>query len=131
MPTAPHPFRTAVESEDLEAMVGVLADDIVLWSPLAFAPFRGKPTVARLLEVLMNEVFADFRYTDELRADDGTHALIFQANVGDRQVHGLDLLRPGPDGLINDFTVMVRPASALEALGAAVGMRYDYIAGTE
>ncbi|NIR62037.1 MAG: nuclear transport factor 2 family protein, partial [Gammaproteobacteria bacterium] len=82
----PHPFRSAVEARDLGAMLATLSDDVVFWSPLAFEPFRGKPMVGRLLQVLLNEIFEDFRYTDELVGDDGTHALIFRARVGDREV---------------------------------------------
>ncbi len=123
----PHPFRSAVEARDLDAMLATLSDDVVFWSPLAFEPFRGKATVGRLLEVLMSEIFEDFRYTDELVGEDGTHALIFRTRVGDRQVQGLDLLRHDDSGAIVDFTVMVRPATALQALGAAVGARYGYI----
>lgn len=109
-------------------MAALLADDIVLWSPVAFEPFRGKATVVRLLSVLM-DVFEDFRYTDELSGAHGTHALVFRARVGDRDVEGLDLLRTDDDGSIDDFTVMVRPASGLQALGMAVGGRYDWIIG--
>lgn len=127
MTASSHAFRGAVERRDHAAMVATLADDVVLWSPLSFRPFEGRDSVARLLEVLLNEVFVDFRYTDELHSDDGTHGLIFRARVGEREVQGLDLLRCNDDGLISDFTVMVRPASGLEALGAAVGPRYGYI----
>jgi hypothetical protein len=35
----------------------------------------------------------------------------------------MDLLRLGEDGAIHDFTVMVRPRSAVEALMQAVGSR--------
>ena len=122
-----HAFRRAVEAQDLDAMLAVLDADVVLWSPLAFEPFRGRATVGRLLQVLLEEVFEDFRYTDELAAADGTHALIFRARIGDREVQGLDLLRHGDGGKVDDFTVMVRPASAMQALGVAVGPRYDYI----
>ena len=48
-------------------------------------------------------------------------ALVFEARVGDKQVQGLDLLRFDDDGLIEDFTVMVRPLSATMALAEAVG----------
>lgn len=122
-----HPFRAAVEGEDVEAMAALLAEDIVLWSPVAFEPFRGKATVVRLLGVLM-EVFEDFRYTDEL-VGDGAHGLIFRARIGDRDLEGLDLLRPNGEGLIVDFTVMIRPASGLQALGMAVGAHYASIVG--
>jgi hypothetical protein len=38
-------------------------------------------------------------------------------------VQGLDHLRFGSDGKITEFTVMVRPASALMALGQELGPR--------
>lgn len=123
-----HPFRTAVEARDLDGMRAQLGEDVVLWSPVAFEPFRGRAVVGRLLGVLM-EVFEDFRYTDELTSDDGVHGLVFRARVGDRELEGLDLLRTDAAGTIVDFTVMVRPASGLQALGAAVAARYDEIMG--
>lgn len=126
-----HPFRAAVEARDLDALVELLSEDIVFWSPVAFEPFRSKQVVGRLLGVLMRQVFEDFRYTDELSDGAQTHALIFRARVGDREVEGVDLLRMGSDGLIQDFTVMVRPASGLQALGMAVGAHYDTILGDQ
>jgi hypothetical protein len=127
MSLTPHPFRVAVESRDLDAMAGTLADDVVLWSPLAFEPFRGKLTVMRLLDVLMTEVFEDFHYTDELGNVDAVHGLVFRARIGAREVQGLDLLRHDESGRIGDFTVMVRPATALQALAEAVGPHYASI----
>lgn len=131
MRATPHPFRTAAEAGDLDAMMAALGDDVVLWSPMSFEPFRGKAVVGRLLEVLMTKVFEDFAYTDELEAADGTHALMFRTRVGDREVQGLDLLRHDDAGLVTDFTVMVRSASALQALGGAVGEHYAYIVDSE
>lgn len=128
MAESPHPFRAAVEARELEGMSRLLAEDVVLWSPVAFEPFRGRPTVTRLLGVLL-EVFEDFRYTDELASDGSVHGLVFEARVGDRQLQGLDLLRINRSGLIDDFTVMVRPASGLQALGMAVAVHYESIIG--
>ena len=114
-----HPFRTAVEARDRDAMVAALAPDVVFHSPVTFKPYVGRDAVAALLGVVF-ETFEDFSYTDELDGGD-THALIFRARVGDKQVEGLDLLRMDEDGLIADFTVMVRPLSAAMALAEAVG----------
>ncbi|MFQ5554524.1 MAG: nuclear transport factor 2 family protein [Acidimicrobiia bacterium] len=122
-----HPFRSAVEVGDIEAMLACLEQDVVLHSPVLFEPVVGKAVVARLLEVLLEEVFEDFRYTDELTASDGTRGLVFQAVVGDREVEGLDLLRHDAAGLITDFTVMIRPLSGLVALAEAVRARYDRV----
>jgi hypothetical protein len=112
-------FRAGVEAQNLEAMVDALSPDVVFHSPITFKPFEGKEAVSTLLGVVM-ATFEDFRYTDELDGD-GVKALVFEARVGDKQVQGLDLLRFDEQGLIADFTVMVRPLSAAMALAEAVG----------
>jgi len=115
-------FRRGVESKDVVVMMEAFADGAVLHSPITFKPFEGKEAIARLLGILM-QVFQDFRYTDELTAEDGTKALIFRTRVGDRDVEGLDLIRFDDTGRIRDFTVMVRPRSAVEALLREVSSR--------
>lgn len=114
-------FRAAVEARDMDAAVGLLADDVVFRSPAVFRPYEGAEAVARLLRTVF-ELFEDFRYTDEL-GDAATHALIFEARVGDRELQGLDLIRTREDGRISEFTVMVRPASGLAALAQEMGAR--------
>jgi hypothetical protein len=115
-------FRRAVEARSLDEMMAPFAEDAVLHSPVTFKPFEGRAAIRRLLGILL-EVFQDFRYTDELESPDGTRALIFRARVGDRELEGLDLIRFDDAGRIRDFTVMIRPRSALEALLAEVGPR--------
>ena len=66
------------------------------------------------------ETFEDFRYTDELDGEDGA-ALIFEARVGERALHGLDLVRGDADGRIAELMVMVRPLSASIALAETIG----------
>lgn len=116
-------YRAAVERKDLPAVGELLAEQIVFHSPVTFHPFIGRQTVTRLLAEVI-EVFEDFRFTDEL-AMDGAHALIFRAGVAgsDRQIEGIDLLRFDADGLIGDFTVMLRPRSALVPFAQAMGER--------
>lgn len=121
VPLPPHPFRTAVEAGDLDAMTAALSDDVRLHSPVAFQPFAGKATVREVFRHLL-EVFEDFQYVDELTGV-GTHALIFRAVVGGRQVQGLDHLSFASDGRIQELTVMVRPLSAALALAEAMGPR--------
>jgi SnoaL-like domain len=114
-------FRAAVESADIAAAEQLLAEDIVFHSPITFHPFVGRDTVIRLLGEVA-QVFEDFRYTDEASTGD-LHALIFRACVGDREVEGLDLLRVDGDGLIAEFTVMLRPMSGLVPFAQAMAER--------
>jgi hypothetical protein len=112
-------FRTAVERQEIEAARELLAPDIVFHSPVTFHPFLGRDTVMGLLS-LVAQTFEDFRYTDEL-AMDGGHALIFKASVAGRELEGIDLLRFDEDGLIADFTVMLRPLSGLVPFAQIMG----------
>jgi hypothetical protein len=112
-------FRTAVERQEIEAARELLAPDIVFHSPVTFHPFLGRDTVMGLLS-LVAQTFEDFRYTDEL-AMDGGHALIFRASVAGRELEGIDLLRFDEQGLIADFTVMLRPLSGLVPFAQIMG----------
>lgn len=112
-------FRAAVEAGDLGAAHELFAQDIVFHSPITFHPFIGRETVTQLLG-LVEQTFEDFRYTDELQVD-GAHALIFRASCEGRELEGIDLLRFDDDGLIADFTVMLRPLSGLMPFAQAMG----------
>jgi limonene-1,2-epoxide hydrolase len=116
---AAHPFRAAVEAKDLDGMVATLAPGVTFWSPVTFKPFEGRDAVAMVLGAVV-QVLQDFRYVQELAGDDAL-ALVFEARVGERELTGVDLLRFDANGLIEDFTVMVRPLSAATALRDAMG----------
>ena len=120
-----HPFRAAVEARDPDAMTACMAPDIRFYSPVAFKPFAGRESVNELFWNLF-EVFEDFRYTDELEGE-GTHALIFRAAVNGKELEGLDHLVFGDDGLVTEFTVMIRPLSALMAMGEAMAPRVGHL----
>jgi limonene-1,2-epoxide hydrolase len=113
-------FRAAVEARDFEGAVALLADDVVFRSPVVFRPYHGRDTVAAIL-FAVSRVFEDFRYEREIGAEGARdHALVFKARVGEREIHGCDFLHTNEHGLIDDFTVMVRPLSAALALGEAM-----------
>jgi SnoaL-like domain len=114
-------FRVAIERGDVEAVGELFAPGIVFHSPVTFHPFVGRETVTRLLGQVA-AVFEDFRYTDELEAD-GAHALIFSASVAGKEIEGVDLLRFDAQGLIADFTVLLRPLSGLVPFAQAMGER--------
>ncbi|WIM92924.1 nuclear transport factor 2 family protein [Actinoplanes oblitus] len=120
-------FRQAVEARDIAAIAALLADDVVFVSPVAFQPYSGKAmTVAILRGVL--RVFENFRYVGELAgADDRDHALVFETSVGGKDITGCDFLHLDDDGLIDRFTVMVRPLSGAQALAEAMNAQFDQI----
>ena len=114
-------FRKAVESFDLDAALACLAPDIVFHSPVTFKPFEGRDAVAVLFGILFR-TFEDFRYVGEYASADGSgEVLHFKTRLGDREVEGIDMIHTREDGLIDEFTVMVRPLSAALALRDTVG----------
>ncbi|MDA5285395.1 nuclear transport factor 2 family protein [Streptomyces sp. NPDC054904] len=121
-------FRAAVEKGDLGALDDLFTDDIRLYSPVKFKPFEGKDMVLGLFGVLLR-TFEDLRYLGRLdgAAETGTDGqeapsvvLPFRALVNGKQIHGIDLLQFDEEGRIKEFTVMVRPQSAVQTLGRAV-----------
>ena len=118
---APHPARAAIEAGDVDGLADLLAPDVEFRSPAVYRPYRGRDTVLALLRVV-GSVFEDFRYANEWR-DARTTILFFEARVGDRELQGIDILEEGESGLIERFTVMIRPLSGLQALAAAVAAR--------
>jgi hypothetical protein len=124
-----HPFRVAVEAQDIEAAIALLAENVVFRSPVVFKPYHGREAVAPLL-LAVSRVFEDFRYAREIGAPGAPdHALVFNARVGDRELEGCDFLHTDEHGLIDDFAVMVRPLSAALALAEAMRAELEGVQG--
>jgi SnoaL-like domain len=120
------PFRTAVETGDIDHVLALVSPDVVFNSPVVYRPYHGREVLGVILRAVMR-VFEDFHYEREIGAEGASdHALLFRARVGDRELQGCDFLHIGHDGLIDELTVMVRPRSA--ALALAVAMNAEVLA---
>jgi len=116
-----HPFGEAVLAGDHDAALATIADDVTFRSPAVHKPYRGKQQVDEILR-LVATVFENFRYVNEWR-DGSTTILFFEANVGDRDLQGVDILEEDDSGLIATFTVMIRPLSGLHAVAETMSQR--------
>ena len=116
-----HPFAEAVLADDFDAGLATLADDIEFRSPAVHKPYHGKETVEVILRTVAT-VFENFRYTNEWR-DGSTTILFFEANVGDRELQGIDILEENDDGKVAKLTVMIRPLSGLQAVSETMRSR--------
>jgi hypothetical protein len=116
-----HPFGRAIEAGDEDAAVATLADDVEFRSPAVYKPYHGKEQVEGILR-LVATVFENFRYTNEWR-DGRTTILFFEANVGDRELQGVDILEENEAGQIERFTAMIRPLSGLQAVAGTIAAR--------
>jgi hypothetical protein len=109
-------FRAAVEAGDLETAIAQFSDDVVFNSPVVFRQYHGKEALRPVLMAVFH-LFQNFHYTAEYAGPDG-HVLAFSAEVGGRDLQGVDILRGGadPEAPLTEFTVLTRPYSATTAL---------------
>jgi limonene-1,2-epoxide hydrolase len=113
-------FQAALERGDIDAAGEMLADNVVFRSPVVFAPYEGKAATMVLLKAV-SSVLQDFRYVRSFVEEHALGiALVFEARIGARTIEGVDFLRLNSLGQVDDFRVMVRPQTGLEALVTAM-----------
>ena len=112
-------WRAMVAKRDLSDLESIVATDAIFRSPVAYPPYPGREAVCLVLRAA-DAVFEDFVYHRELVSGESDVALEFSARVGDKKLKAIDLIRFNAAGLIQEFEVMVRPATGLMALGAAM-----------
>ena len=116
-------WHEMIRTGNLRALPDLLDPNAVFRSPMAHTPYPGAPVVAMILNTVF-QVFEDFTYHRELASADGLNVVLeFSARVGAKQLKGIDMIRFNEEGKIVEFEVMVRPMSALQALGDEMGRR--------
>lgn len=109
-----HAFTNAMQRKDLEAMLTHMAEDIVLKTPLAAEPFKGKAAIRPVVTALLGAVDA-FEFREVLQGPEHVSAF-FGITVGAEELDGVDYWRLNPDGLIQEMTVLWRPLPAAIAV---------------
>ena len=116
-------WHEMLDTKDMSILNELLAEDVVFRSPVAFNPYSGKQVVFFILTNVI-QVFENFTYHREFYTEDGLNVVLeFSANVGEKKLKGIDMIRFNENGQIVDFEVMIRPKSGLEALAAQMGQR--------
>lgn len=118
-------FRRAMEDGDPDAIRATLAEDVVLHSPVTSRPFRGRDLVTALLAAA-RATLEGLAYESELSGD-GLHALTFAGTVAGRPASGVDLVMLDDDGLVQDFSAMIRPLGAARAFNEGMGQRVGHL----
>lgn len=114
-------FRAAVEQADLDRLPELFHEDAAFRSPVLFKPYEGRDQVLKVLQAAERVlgIGGAFRYVHQLEdPDDRVAMLEFATEVDGRQVEGIDKLTFDEDGLITELKVLIRPASALQLVGA-------------
>jgi hypothetical protein len=131
--TTSAPNRASIESfiecmhsgADKDALARVLAEDVVLISPLGDEPLTGSEAVTAAIQTV-SKVAADLTYKEVLSGETH-HAAFFQLQIEDTVVSGMDYILLNEDGKIAEVTIFWRPLpSAVEMQGRLaqlLGMR--------
>ena len=116
-------WHEMLDTKDMSILNELLAEDVVFRSPVAFNPYSGKQVVFFILTNVI-QVFENFTYHREFYTEDGLSVVLeFSANVNEKKLKGIDMIRFNENGQIVDFEVMIRPKSGLDALAAQMGQR--------
>jgi hypothetical protein len=111
---APHPYRTALEQRDPQALMEALHPDVSFYTPGFVDPVEGRDKVLMLFGVLANE-FEDPQIVDELEGQ-GSRALVFRLSVEGHQIEGVDYLELDENGAVRRITVSMRPLASVQVL---------------
>lgn len=119
-------WHQLVRSPDRETLRSLLSDDIVFRSPAMHKPKHGRDQAEAFLWAALTVLAPTLHYDHEwIDRDDNSAVLLFTAEVGGREVNGVDIVRWGPDNRFTDFTVMIRPLQALQAVIVAIGEQLE------
>ena len=113
-------WHAVVESRDPARLPAMITPDAVFRSPAVHTPQVGRDVVCAYLGAALVVLGPELTYTDTWQREHDA-VLHFRTVVDGLEVDGIDMITWDDDGLITEFTVMVRPFKALEALIAAMG----------
>jgi hypothetical protein len=108
-------WHAVVDSRDPAGLPGLIAEDAIFRSPAVHTPQEGRDTVVGYLTAAFTVLGPALTYEREWLGDDSA-VLQFRTEVGGLDVSGIDMITWDDDGQIVDFTVMVRPAKALQVV---------------
>ena len=121
-------WHAIAASQDPAGLDDLLADDCVFRSPAVHTPQEGKALTTAYLSAAVVVLGPTLTYLHEW-VDESSAVLEFTAEIDDKVVHGIDMLRWREDGRLVEFTVMVRPFKGLQALIEAMGAELTAAAG--
>ncbi len=123
-------FRAAVEAGNVEQARELFDEHARFRSPVLYKPYEGREQVLKVLQAAERVLTGsgDFHYVHHLEDEhDRVAVLEFATEVDGKQVEGIDKLTFNEDGLITELKVMVRPASALQVVGAKMAEEFGRV----
>jgi len=123
-------FRAAVERRDVHEAADLFSEDATFHSPVLFKPYEGRDQIAKVLQAAERVlgVGGEFRYVHQLEDPvDRVAILEFATVVDGKDVEGIDKLTFDDAGMITELKVMIRPASALQRVGAKMAEEFPKV----
>jgi hypothetical protein len=111
-----HPFEHVSSTDPTaERFAGILDQDVVFHSPVFVHPVTGRDAVAELLETV-HGIFGRPAYRLSLSEGRDT-ALLFDGEVEGQTLQVSVVIHDGPEGFIQELTVLMRPLPVLRRFG--------------
>jgi limonene-1,2-epoxide hydrolase len=107
-------YLKAMGELDVAAAKIHMSDDVVIYSPLVPAPFKGKDKVADLLAALLSTV--DAFEPKMLLRDNADFVAVFTIRLGDHVIDGMDHMHLNEAGLVDSMRVAWRPLASVVAV---------------
>lgn len=111
-------WHRAFETRNFELLPSLFDEHVTLFSPAVFKAKKDRSEVICILRIVF-DVLADYRVVNTFQSN---NRLIFEfeASIGSREIEGIDSIELGPNGLVKELKVYVRPLSGLTALATEV-----------
>ena len=109
-----HKWHEVINSDDMNTLDNIIAEEAVFSSPVVFTPMEGKEITMMYLHAAGQSFNMEkFRYTKEIH--DGMNSVLeFETYIDDISVNGIDMIEWNQDGMISNFKVMIRPFKAVQ-----------------
>jgi len=109
-------WHRIVDTRDTPGLGGLLADEVVFYSPVVHQPQVGRAITTKYLTAAFHVLFNEsFRYVREIVGDRDA-VLEFQVELDGISVNGVDLIKWNDEGRITEFKVMLRPLKAVNLI---------------
>jgi hypothetical protein len=118
-------WHQSIKEKNTDNLDIILADDVVLHSPIVHTPIKGKKIVTLYLMAAYHTIITqEFQYVREL-SHENTAVLEFTTEVDGIFINGVDIISWNQEGLITDLKVMVRPLKAVNLFHQKIGMMIE------
>ena len=123
LPKALEQWHAIVASRNVSGLNSLLADDVILHSPVVHTSQIGKAATLPYLQAAVHVFLNDtFKYVREVVGE--TDAILeFVVEIDGITVNGVDMIKWDADDKICEFKVMLRPLKAVNLIHEMMGAR--------